>query len=406
VSALIANSRDAVVAIHAIFPSGSASKRGIGTGFVLRSDGLVLTSRHVIAGAEKIRVKLNDLKRRLPAKVVGQDSLSDLALLRVFPPHPLSILSLGNSDSLQLGEWVIVLGYPYGRSQIATKGIVSGKGRVLLDLDPSVFSDFIQTDALIQKGNSGGPLLNLSGQVVGVVTRVNRRAHGIGFAVPVNLVKAMVAHLHTEGRLVRSVLGLSVDSVDWELAQSMGMDRSAGVVVNRVRSDGPAHRAGFLPADVIIQINATSVTGRADLSWRVATWPVGQPMPVRVIRKGQKVELVVTPERAKATVEQRVARKPNPRLPAQALCLKVAPLSEKPARLVKSTGVVVVDLNAVAASHGIRMGDVIVELNNKPIASKKQLNEQLDKAKTGTLLRFYLARQRESLFVAIRKTWP
>ncbi len=312
---LVERARPAVVAIHTsglrsvpgegfpfnpwrLFPEVPESERvkGIGSGFVLRADGLVLTNHHVIFGAERVWVRVAGLGKRLPARVLGSDPRSDLALLRIDSPRALPVLPLGDSDRLRPGAWVVAIGNPFGLTHVATKGIVSGKGRMLGDLmTRSGFFDFIQTDAAIDRGNSGGPLLNLRGEVVGINTAVNSRACGIGFAVPVNLVKAVLPHLHRHGRLVRSYLGITIDDVDWDLARSSGLDRVRGVVVTEVRPDTPAQRAGMKKGDIILRFGRSPIEGRADLGWRAATWPSGRLVRIVVWRDRQERGLEIVP---------------------------------------------------------------------------------------------------------------
>ncbi len=198
--------------------------RGLGSGFVIRKDGYIVTNHHVVAQAESLRVKLPSLHLDLAARVVGLDPRSDLALLKVESPVDLPVLPLGSSADFPIGSWVMAIGNPYGLVAIASKGIVSGKGRTAGDLSPfrTRFFDFIQTDAAIDLGNSGGPLLNMRGEVIGINTAVNSRARGIGFAIPVDLAKAVLPHLLADGRLKRSYLGIRIDPVPWQRATALG----------------------------------------------------------------------------------------------------------------------------------------------------------------------------------------
>ena len=282
-----------------LFPEAKQRKSvtGIGSAVVLREDGLLVTNLHVVAKARRIWVRLPDLGERMPAELVGRDPRSDLALLRVKSSRKLKPLPLGDSDALPVGAWVLALGHPFGLSHVATKGIVSGKGRSLEDL-PGLragYFDFIQTDAVVHRGNSGGALLNMRGEVVGINTAINAKARGISFAIPVNVVKAVIPHLVTRGRVVRGYLGIGVDDLDWKTAVRLGLDTPRGVLVTRVKPGTPAQRSGVKAGDVILALAGAKVRRRSDLSWRVGTWPVGKPLSLRLWRQGEALLLTVTP---------------------------------------------------------------------------------------------------------------
>lgn len=282
-----------------LFPEARQRKSvsGIGSAVVLRADGLLITNLHVVDGATRIWVRLPAREDRLPAKLVGADERSDLALLRVNASGPLSPLPLGNSDTLPVGAWVVALGHPFGLSHVATKGIVSGKGRSLDDL-PGVragYFDFIQTDASVHRGNSGGALLNMQGEVVGINTAVNARARGLSFAVPVNVVKAVVPHLARRGKVERGYLGIGVEDLDWQRAQTLGLPNAHGVWVTHVKPGTPAQAVGLQAGDVILELDGARVRRRSDLSWRVGTWPAGKPLGLRLWRQGEELQLTVTP---------------------------------------------------------------------------------------------------------------
>lgn len=410
---LLERARPAVVAVHTDTadavpgdPLGLLpGAHGIGSGFVLRSDGLIATNHHVIASAKAVSVRVLNIAHPFPAEILGSDPSADLALLRIRAAEPLPVLPLGDSDTLRPGAWVVAIGNPFGLTHVATKGIVSGKGRAL-ERDRIEMLDFIQTDASIDHGNSGGPLLNLRGEVVGINTAINKEARGIGFAVPINLVKAVLPHLHQSGRLVRSYLGVTIDDVDAEIARSFGLDRPRGAVVTEVRPGSPAERAGLQQGDVVLRFAGTAIARRTDLTWRAATWPAYVPAALSVWRDRAELPLVITPvSRSASRHLSGAAAEPV----AQILGLKVLDVTQKLAAEVDLAtgikGVVVVASEAKALEHDLRVGDVITEINGMAVESAEAFERALDRIPAGESVRFYLHRHQDARFVAIRKTW-
>ena len=283
------------------FFSGRARRRetkGLGTGFIVDKDGIVLTNNHVIEGAGVITVKLSD-DREFPAKIVGRDPRTDVAVVRI-ETKELTALSLGDSDGIEVGDWVVAIGNPFGLSHTVSAGIISAKGRSKEDvpLDPSGYYNFLQTDASINPGNSGGPLLNLKGEVVGVNTAIRGGgAQGIGFAIPINMVKQLLPMLLRDGHVTRSALGIRIRDVH-ELAPE---DRAAlkrpddkGAVIEYVTPGGPADRAGLAPGDVILAFDAQPVERGSHLQWLASTAGVGKNVALRVAREGKVFDLKVT----------------------------------------------------------------------------------------------------------------
>lgn len=269
---------------------------GLGAGFVIDASGLILTNAHVIESARRIRVVIeeNGFPHELDAEVVGTDPLTDLALIRVAAEHPLPVLPLGDSDAIEVADWVVAIGNPFGLAQSVTFGIVSQKGRS--DVTPQGrhgYFDFIQTDASINPGNSGGPLLNLRGEVVAINNAVNASGQGIGFAVPINMAKKVLPQLAADGKVSRAWIGLSIRDVPWELAQSLGLRRPGGVVVSQVAEGGPAAVAGIADGDVIIEFEGRAIRSSPALRWEVACSPVGSKIPVVVLREGKRIALNV-----------------------------------------------------------------------------------------------------------------
>jgi serine protease Do len=279
-------------------------RRGIGSGFVINRDGWIVTNAHVIEGAASVEVDLGG-GRRLPAKVIGADAESDVALLKVQPERPLPSIPLGDSDHVLIAEWVLVIGSPFGLDHSVTIGIVSHTGRA--DISPvgrPGTYDFIQTDASINPGNSGGPVMNLRGEVIGIATAVNATGQGIGFAIPINMAKEVVTQLRQSGRVVRSWLGVAVRD-----AQA---DPPAGVVVTEVAAGGPAEAAGVQVGDVITGFEGHSIRTPARLRWYVSTAGVGRSVEVRLRRgagpeQALRVSLAEVPAAEQARAQARAA---------------------------------------------------------------------------------------------------
>ncbi len=268
----------------------------LGTGFVVdAAKGLALTNHHVIRGASSVRVRLYD-GRELSAEIVGVDPKTDLALLRlVSPPAELVSLPLGDSDALEVGEWVLAIGNPLGFSSSVTAGIVSAKGRSEVPMGgEATYVDFIQTDASINPGNSGGPLLNMSGQVVGINTAVSREGQGIGFAIPINMAREVLPQLERFGRVSRSWLGIYVGPVGEAAASAAGLERAQGAVVRRVIPGGPAAEAGLQEGDIIVGFDGEEVPDIAALRWKSAVAGEGHRARLRVRRGREEVEVLLT----------------------------------------------------------------------------------------------------------------
>ena len=279
--------------------------KGLGTGFIIEKDGVVLTNNHVIESADAITVKLSD-DRELPAKIVGRDAQTDLAVLRI-DAKDLTPLALGDSDAMEVGDWVVAIGNPFGLSHTVSAGIISAKGRTRDDvpLDPAGYYDFMQTDASINPGNSGGPLLNLRGEVVGINTAIRGGgAQGIGFAIPMNMVKQLLPALLRDGHVTRSALGVRIrdvrelspeDRAALKLVDDKGQPLvPAGEVVEYVDPGGPADRAGLASGDVILAFEQEPIDRSAKLRWLASTYGVGRVASLRIARDGKRVDVKVT----------------------------------------------------------------------------------------------------------------
>jgi serine protease Do len=292
-SALVRASDPGVVTVFSSVGRGGRSViEGLGTGFIYDPTGLILTNNHVVAQATRISVRLAD-ERRFDAKLVGRDPLTDVAVLKIEVPG-LPVLPLGDSDALDVGDWVVAIGNPFGLSHTVSAGIISAKGRTredLPDLDKpggGSYFNFLQTDAAINQGNSGGPLLNLQGAVVGINTAIRANANSIGFAIPINMVKSILPSLVRDGRVLRSALRLHVNGVTEDDMRRLGRPDRRGAIVRAVEPGGPADRAGIAPNDVILAFNGTVVADPNELRWLASLAGVGTTATVRVAR-GERV---------------------------------------------------------------------------------------------------------------------
>ena len=376
------------------------SVRGLGSGFVINADGYVLTNNHVVDGATEIRVKFAD-GREVSGKVVGGDAKTDLALLKV-EATGLPVIPLGDSARLEVGEPVMAIGNPFGLEQTVTTGIVSATGRAI---GAGPYDDFIQTDASINPGNSGGPLVNARGEVIGVNTAIasgTGGSVGIGFAIPTNLVKPVVAQLAESGRVTRAWLGVSIQPITKELAASFGLPDTTGALVSSVVDDSPAARGGLKQGDVIVKYDGRPVVRGTDLPRAVAETPVGREVPLQVVRDGQHLTLTVRVARLEEDGPKVAAADPA----GANLGIAARPLTPELARsldLPDGRGVLVerVEDGSRAQTAGIEAGDVIVEVNRTPVATIEALRSALAKHPAGTPVLVLVHREGQNLYLTV-----
>jgi len=278
---------------------------GLGSGVIIDKRGLVLTNFHVVKGADEILIRLSD-KREYRGQILGTDPKTDLALVKFQPDHELTVASMGNSDALRVGEWAIAIGNPFGLDQTVTVGVISATGRS--DVGIATYENFIQTDASINPGNSGGPLVNLKGEVIGVNTAIVAAGQGIGFAIPINMVKRVVDQLVDKGKVVRGWLGVALQPLSPDLAQSLGLAGTNGAVVGSTITGSPAAQAGLQQGDVIVAYDSTPVDDYRHVQRLVAETRVGKSVTLQIVRKKQKMDLAVTI----AEVPDETARRPGP----------------------------------------------------------------------------------------------
>jgi len=380
-------------------PHRSPEQQGVGSGFVISSDGYILTNNHVIDDATQIKIKLSDGKE-YDAKVVGRDPKTDLALLKAEGASNLHPLQLGDSDSLKVGNWVVAIGSPFGLEQTVTAGIVSAKGRVI---GSGPYDNFIQTDASINPGNSGGPLLNTEGQVVGINTAIFSQSGGnvgIGFAIPVNMAKEIVPQLEEKGHVTRGWLGVGIQKITPELAKSFGLKDEKGALVSQVVKGGPADKAGIETGDVIVEFDGKKVSDMNDLPRVVASTPVGKTVAVKVLRGGNWVDREV--KIAEMEQKEEVANV-STRKPLGMTVQNITPEIAKGLGLKTEAGVVVASVvpGSPAAKADIRSGDVIQQVNKKPVKDIEDFKQKIENAKDQETILLLIQRGDSSLFAAL-----
>jgi serine protease Do len=381
-------------------PRGPQRQRSLGSGFIIDADGTILTNNHVVENAQKILVKLSD-EQEYEAKVVGRDPKTDIAIIKVNTKTALTAASLGDSDDLEVGEWVMAIGNPFGLDSTVTSGIVSAKGR---HIGQGPYDNFIQTDASINPGNSGGPLINLRGEVVGINTAIFSRSGGnigIGFAIPINLVKELLPQLRGKGKVTRGYLGVLIQKVTPEIADSLGMDRGRGALVANVSKDGPAEKAGVKVGDVIIEFDGKEIKDSGDLPIIVARTPVDRKVRMKVLRDKKELQLTVSVGELKD--EEVVASAPEKGELGMTV-QRLTPQIAESLGLERAEGVVVsaVDPGSAADEAGIRRGDVILEVDRKPIRNIDEYKKSLAGIRKGKGVLLLVRRGESTLFLALK----
>jgi len=367
---------------------------------VISADGYILTNNHVVHEATEIKVKLADGKE-YDAKVVGRDLKTDLALLKAEGASGLHALQLGDSDSLKVGNWVVAIGSPFGLEQTVTAGIVSAKGRVI---GSGPYDNFIQTDASINPGNSGGPLLNTKGEVIGINTAIFSQSGGnvgIGFAIPVNMAKEIVPQLKDKGRVTRGWLGVGIQKITPELSKSFGLKDEKGALVAQVVKGGPADKGGIETGDVIVEFDGNKVSDSNELPRMVAPLSVGKTVTVKVLRGGNVVDREVKIgqlEEQKEEVASDTTRKP-----LGMTVQNITPEIAKGLGLKSETGVVVASVvpGTPAANADIRSGDVIQQVNKKPVKDVEDFKQKIENTKDQETILLLIQRGENTLFAAL-----
>ena len=378
-------------------------RRSLGSGVIVDKRGYILTNNHVIEQADEIEVRLSD-KRKFTAKVIGKDSKTDLAVIKIDAPDDLPVAKLGDSTKIRIGEWAIAIGNPFGLDQTVTVGVISAVGRSEVGI--TTYEDFIQTDASINPGNSGGPLLNLNGEVIGINTAIVATGQGIGFAIPISMAKEIKDRLIAQGKVVRGWLGVGIQELTEELAAQFGVKPEDGVLVGNVMKDSPAERGGMKPGDIIQEFNGTKISGVHQLQREVAQSPVGSPVRLKVLREKQPVMLTIVLGEQPTDVAAASEPGSTPAQAAERFGLTVQDLTPElrnQLRLNTVDGVMVssVDDAGPAARAGIRPGDVITEANREPVKSTRDFSRILGQMRRGQNLLLLVRRDGNSRFVVL-----
>jgi serine protease Do len=391
-------------------PDGGMRGQGLGSGFILNADGLILTNHHVVANATDIRVRLSD-NTEYVAKVIGKDAVTDVALIKLnSPPKGLATVVLGDSDAMRQGDFVVALGSPFGLRETATLGIISAKHRGGVN-SGNPFDDFLQTDAAINSGNSGGPLFNLRGEVIGINTAIvsPQIGSGIGFAVPINMAKALLPQLQAKGRVTRGYLGVSVGDLTPDLVKAFGLQAGLkGALVQQVVPKQPAAKAGVEPGDVILSVNGKPVDSSGALTRAVSLIPPGDKVTLVLLRGGKERSLTFqVAQRPDEPVEAEggddaggdAGKAPKLGVRLQAL----TPELSKQLGVEGEQGVLVADVTdgGPAAREGLARGDVIVEVGQKPVTRPSDVSDALKGLKDGDLLLLRVRRGDRSFFMTI-----
>ena len=372
----------------------NATSANFGSGFIISPDGYILTNTHVIKGMTNIKVTLND-KRQYPAKLIGQDEKSDVALLKIEAKN-LPTVKIGNPDELRSGEWVAAIGAPFGFENSVTSGIVSAKNRTLPD---DGYMPFIQTDVAINPGNSGGPLFNLKGQVVGINSQIYSRSGvfmGISFAIPINVAMNVADQLKATGKVERGQLGVVIQEVSYDLAKTFGLDKATGALVAKVLAGSPAERGGLKVGDIIRSVNGNEVRSSSDLPMTISSLKPNQTVKLGVWRKGQmldvEIKLGTQNDIAAKSERQSSDRGDNVddfQFAAAGLTL-----------IVNSNGnIVVSNVKGIAANAGLRRGDILLEVAGKEVHSQEEFNAAIESA--GKNIPLLVQRGSSNLFMAL-----
>ena len=379
-------------------PQRDFKQRSLGSGFIIDKEGYIVTNNHVVENADQIKVKLAN-EKEFDAEIVGRDPKTDLALIKISANTELSPIKMGDSDKTNVGNWVVAIGSPFGLEQTVTAGIVSAKGRII-GFGP--YEDFIQTDASINPGNSGGPLINMQGEVVGINTAIVASGQGIGFAIPVNMAKDIVAQLKSSGEVTRGWLGVGIQDLSTELKQYYGVESNGGVLITQVFEGDPAEKAGIEPNDIIVEIGGQTVTSARELSGIIANTEIGKKTTIKLLRNGKQKTVQV--ELAKRDDDKMTAKAPGQESNDD-IGIQLMDLSDEGASRfgfeADEKGVLVIGIKpgAKAEGAGVQRGDLIKEVNHVRVSSIREYTNQIKKIDDGDEVQFLIRRAREGFVV-------
>lgn len=370
-------------------PQKEFKRQGLGSGFIVSTDGYVVTNNHVIDRAEDVEVVLED-GSKYKAEVVGKDPKTDLAVLKIEPDRELDAVVLGNSDNLRIGEWVMAIGNPFGLGYTVTAGIVSAKGR---SLGLGAYDDFIQTDAPLNPGNSGGPLFNLKGEVVGVNTAIVARGQGIGFSIPVNLAENIINQLTSQGKVTRGWLGVLIQAITPEISESLGLKDTKGALVADVTPDSPADKAGLKRGDIVIEFEGTKIDEFSDLTKMVGVASPGESKSMKVLREGKVVNITVELGELKDEKAKKAEEK-SENEEKEVVVQDITPQISERYNLDSDNGVIITNVKreSRAWEAGLRPGDIILKVDKTDITSVEVYNKFVEQVPEEKLSLFLLKR--------------
>lgn len=365
-------------------------QRSLGSGFIIDKEGYIVTNNHVVEDADKIKVKLKNGKE-FDAEIVGRDPNTDIALIKIKSKNNLPVVKLGDSDALQVGQWVVAIGSPFGLEHTVTAGIVSAKGRII---GSGPYDDFLQTDASINPGNSGGPLINMEGEVIGINTAIIASGQGIGFAIPINHAKRIVDQLKSSGEVTRGWLGVGIQDLSEELAEYYGIKEGKGVLVTEVFPGDPADEAGIKPKDIVLYINGKRVENTRELSKLIADTSVGDTVKIKVLRNGIEKTF---PVKIVKRVDEQVASQTPSKGNDYELGVRVSELTPQIVRhfnINEAGGIIVIDVEpeSQGAQAGVMVGDIIKEINHQPITTVKDYKKEIKELKKGDSILMFIKR--------------
>ncbi len=383
---------------HGGQPPAKRKQMGEGSGVIVDAQGYILTNNHVVAGAEKISIHLYD-GRELKGTVRGTDSRTDLAVIHV-EAADLPVATLGDSDKLQVGEWAIAVGSPFGLEETVTVGVISAKGRS--GLGTGNYEDFLQTDASINPGNSGGPLVNIDGDVIGINAMIIQPGQGIGFAIPINLAKTIMMELIKTGKVIRPWVGIGLQDITSDLMKFFNLKEKTGALISQVYAGSPAEKAGLKVGDVVIEVDKVKITNSQDVVREVLKKKVGQNVNFVVLREGKRTEISVTTAQMPEKIGER-----GPVQPAREWfglrVSNVTPDLAKQLGLKKTEGVVIVGVepNSIAQRAGLKAGDVILEVNREKVSGENDYLRVMEKSKPDQGVLFLIDRAGSTFFATL-----
>ena len=378
-------------------------QEGLGSGFIIDKSGYILTNYHVIKNVDEIQVRLLNEKKPYTAEIIGEpDASSDIAIIKIEPRRPLTVARLGDSDKLRVGEWAMAIGNPFGLEETLTVGVISAKGRSGFYGMPR-YQDFIQTDASINLGNSGGPLVNIKGEVIGINTFIISPflAQGLGFAIPINMARDVYKKILEHGRVIRGYLGIVPQDVDPAMAERWKLPGEKGVVVSDVEEDTPASRGGLEIQDVIVEFDGKEVTGEDEFRKMIADTLVGKEVEIKVIRDGKEKVLKTTIGELPSEEKEREKEEKKPKLGL--VVREVTPSMADRYNLKERHGVIVVNVEGGTPADGkIKPGDIVKEINSRKIVDMEDYRSALSDVKSGEDIIFLIKRGKYTLFAVVR----